>query len=150
MKITRAIVRFIKPFVNVKAWMGYTQLKEGAVSIGGSLKDIFTPAKGGVEETFEEAMQRMNLTEADIQKRKKEFFRLFIIYLIIALGTLGYTIYLANQHAIMATIASFAVTLVIVAQAFRFHFWLFQLKQRKLGCTFREWLDSGFGEEKNK
>jgi len=32
-----------------------------------------------------------------------------------------------------------ALTLYVLTQAFRYHFWLFQLRNRKLGCTLSEW-----------
>jgi intracellular multiplication protein IcmV len=37
------------------------------------------------------------------------------------------------------------VSLVAFANAFRAHFWYFQTKQRKLGCTIQEWLNAGVG-----
>ena len=40
-------------------------------------------------------------------------------------------------------------TLIALVLAFRYHFWYFQMKQHKLGCTFNEWYRQGLlGEKK--
>ena len=41
--------------------------------------------------------------------------------------------------SIKAFIVSLVVMLIALVLAFRYHFWYFQIKQRKLGCTFNEW-----------
>jgi intracellular multiplication protein IcmV len=51
--------------------------------------------------------------------------------------------------SIKAFIVSLVVTLIALILAYRYHFWYFQMKQRKLGCTFSEWYKQGlFGEKK--
>lgn len=144
MKITRTVGKVVKPFVDVPTWVGYKQLAETSKSIGSILKTLFVPAKAERQETFEEALVRLNLTEQDIAQRKKEFTRLLFFYTGLAIVIFLYAIYLAFAHSIHGSIAAFAVTLIALAMVFRYHFWLFQIKQRRLGCSFKEWLNSGF------
>ena len=144
MKIINGIKKVAKPFVDVPAWAGYDQLKASAKSISTSMKDLFVPKKSDKKETFEEAMQRLNLTEADLIARQKEFKRLIIIFSILGFIVLGYTFYLIWDRAFWGGLASFGLTVLVFSYSFRYHFWLFQIRQRKLGCTLREWLDSGF------
>lgn len=149
MKITQRIGRVIKPFVDVPRWMGYKSLAETTKSLGQILKTLFVPTRATRVETFAEAVTRLDLTEEIIAKRKKEFTRLMIIYLFIALGLFLYTFYLAWSGSIHGAIAGFIIMLVSLTMVFRYNFWLFQLKQRKLGCTLREWLNAGLlGDKK--
>lgn len=144
MKIISGIKKVAKPFVDISTWTGYDQLKQSARSIGRNIKDLFVPKKPDKTETFEEAMKRLNLTEADLIARQNEFKRLTIIFSILGFIILGYTFYLIWERAFWGGIASFGLTMLVFSYSFRYHFWLFQIRQRKLGCTLREWLDSGF------
>lgn len=148
MKIVSGIKKVAKPFVDIPAWSGYEQLKESAKSISSNVKDLFVPKSAQRIETFEEAMKRLNLTEADLIARQKEFKRLIIIFSVLGFAVLGYTFYLIWDRAFWGGMASFGLTVLIFSYSFRYHFWLFQIRQRKLGCTLREWLDSGFMGDK--
>jgi intracellular multiplication protein IcmV len=145
MKITRAIKRTVKPFVDVKTWVGYDQAKQNASSIIELFKGLFKKSESPAKETFEEAVQRLGLTEESLEERKKNFIFLTLFYFCIALGLLAYAIYLGFQGSYHGAIACFSIMFIAWAQTFRYHFWLFQLKQRKLGCTFQEWLHATFG-----
>lgn len=144
MKITRAIKKTVKPFVDVKTWVNYDQVKQNASSIIGLFKGLFKKSEPVQKETFEEAIQRLGLTEESLADRKKTFIVLTLFYLCIALCLLAYAIYLGFQGSYHGALASFSIMFIAWAQTFRYHFWLFQLKQRKLGCTFQEWLHSTF------
>jgi intracellular multiplication protein IcmV len=106
---------------------------------------IFMPWKlgaPGTPETFEEAMKRYGLTEQRLEERKKMFGKQVIIYLLTGMGVLVYAVFLARAQEYMGMFIAFLVAALAFAYAFRSHFWLFQLKQRRLGCTFKEWLSS--------
>ncbi len=122
-------------------------------SVLGMCKDIiltiFMPWKKesrGPAETYEDAMIRMRLSEADINDRKKMFFQQTVIYVVVGLAVIAYGVYLAFQKEILSMILAFTVAALAISYAFRSHFWLFQLKQKKLGCTFKEYLDSSLRE----
>lgn len=146
------IVRpFVNPIVKLPNYLDIKQLANTTKAIGGILKPLFVMpgAAEKKEESFDEALTRLNLTEEDIAKRQQEFRRLLFVYLIIGILLFCYTFYLAWERSIHGTIATFVITLIAFVQVFRYHFWLFQLKNRKLGCTFREWWNSGIlGESK--
>lgn len=144
MRFTKAVKKATKPLIDVPSWIGYHQLADTTKSLFGSFKSLFTIQKATRKETFAQAMKRLGLTEADLTQRKKEFTRLTLIFLFIALAIYIYTGYLISQGSIHASIAGFCIGSLSVIMAFRYHFWLFQMKQRKLGCTLKEWLDSGF------
>jgi len=136
--------------VRVDKWMSLSYLSETTNRFKGLLTDIVIPKKATYSETFEEAMLRLELTEADIEQRKKEFMRLWYFFVVLALAVLGYALYLAFAGTMIAALIAFCLSFYAFTQAFRFHFWLFQLKNRKLGCTFKEWLNSKVQEEHHK
>lgn len=106
---------------------------------------VFMPWKlgePGKPETFEQAIKRMGLTEADLEKRKKMFTTQVILYIVMSFLVLIYAIHLASTHEVTGMFMAILVSVLGLAYAFRSHFWLFQLKQRRLGCTFKEWLSS--------
>lgn len=134
----------IKRYVNVSAWMGYPQLVETTRGVVSIVKGVFTPAETTQIETFEEAMARLNLTEEAIRQRIKTFTYLALLWLLVGCSVLIYGVYLAGLGSWHGFAASVGVSLIGFAQAFRYHFWLFQMKQRRLGCTFKEWLNANF------
>lgn len=105
---------------------------------------VFMPGRGEqpIKETYEEAIVRLKLTEADIEERKKMFLTQVVLYLSAGFAVLGYAVWLAFQGHLTAMAIAFLVAVLSLAYAFRSHFWLFQMKQKKLGCTFKEYLDS--------
>ena len=125
-------------------WMGIGIAVGTFDFVKGIFVSVFLPGKGGKgpKETFEEAIARMNLTEADLKDRQKMFLMQTFVYLGVGLCVLGYAIWLAFQGYITGMLVTFLVALLAFSYAFRSHFWLFQLKKRKLGCTFKEYLDS--------
>ncbi len=144
MKIVSGVKKVVKPFVDVPTWLGYRQLADMSQSIKNLFKGFFIPQKPEVEEDFAATMVRLNLTEADIQQRAKEFKRLAVLFALLSTAVFVYSIYLFWIGSWKGTLAGLAVTLVVLAYTFRYHFWLFQVKQRRLGCTFRDWWNSGF------
>ncbi|MFO1258847.1 MAG: type IVB secretion system protein IcmV [Gammaproteobacteria bacterium] len=128
--------------VRVDRWMSFSALKENTQNTKSLIKDVFTPEKAQRKETFEQAMARLKLSEADLAQRKKEFTHLFSFFLILGLSIVGYAIYMAFTARYMVSFISLCVALYAFAQSFRFHFWLFQIKNRKLGCTIQEWFHS--------
>ncbi|MFN7097984.1 MAG: type IV secretion protein IcmV, partial [Gammaproteobacteria bacterium] len=67
--------------------------------------------------------------------------RLTIIIGSFAVLILLYTLYLLWQGSFGSASLAFVVMLISIATACRYHFWYFQVKNRKLGCTIKEWLN---------
>ena len=128
-----------KTFFNPTAWFGDALAVNSKVTWD-TTKDLFIPQEATRTETFAEAMQRLNLTEADLEERSHRFLLYAYLFLLCACLSVVYGFYLLFAVASYAGfVLSLAVTALFLAQAFRFHFWFFQIKFRKLGCTFKEW-----------
>lgn len=128
--------------VRVDKWVSWSYLTETADKFKVIVMDIAVPKKATYSETFKDAVQRLDLSDEDIEARKKEFTRLFYFFIGLAVTVIAYALYTAFKGSLIPSLISFCLALYCLTQAFRFHFWLFQIKNRKLGCTFKEWLNS--------
>lgn len=148
MGIKSGAKKFFKPLVDVPTWVGYAQLKERTSYVINLAKSLFTIEKPSEsKQTFEEAVEKLHLDETALLKKQKGLQRLLIIFLTLSIAVAVYLVYTLWQSAILASMASFGILAVLLGQTFRYHFWLFQLRQRKLGCTFREWLNDLVGRK---
>lgn len=136
-----------KSFLNVKAWVGFDEIKQTFGTITGSLKHLFIPQQAKFHETFEEAKARLGLSEADLKQKEQDFLRLAIILFLISLTILFYAAYFAWNGFFAAFTLTFSVCLIALGHAFRYHFWFFQVRSRKLGCSIRDWYESSFKGE---
>jgi intracellular multiplication protein IcmV len=136
------IVSGIKNMFNISTWIGTKQIKEQTHALQDLAKTLVTPEKPKYFESFEEALRRLNLTEEDLAKRTQEFKRLITWFSLITFFLLLYFVYLLFEHAWFASMGCLGIMLVMIGQIFRYHFWLYQIRERKLGCSFREWLHS--------
>jgi intracellular multiplication protein IcmV len=148
-KIGHGISWAYKPAVNVKAWMGWDIIKSSSIYVYNLGKSLVVPQKAESSESFEEALARLNLTEADLKTRQQEFMQLFVIYAAIGVAIILYCLYLFYTLSFMGGLLSLVVASLSFALAFRYHFWVFQIKQRKLGCSVQEWWHSKF-DDSNK
>ncbi len=133
-----------KPFVDVPSWMNLNQLKNYGKSISDIGKGLFIPQQASRYETFEDALRRLKLSEDQLNHKAANLHNLSIMLSLIALCLFAYVIYLLVTHGkIMAIMVTLVLTAVILAKAFSYHFWVFQIKKRRLGCTLQEWFTEG-------
>lgn len=129
-------------------WLGMQLMVGLFVFVKDIFVAVFMPWKReatGRQETFEEAVQRLGLTEEDLEQRKRMFLQQTLLFFALGLAVVLYGVKMAFDHSLMTMIICFVVSLVAFANAFRSHFWFFQTKRRKLGCTLQEWLNAGLG-----
>lgn len=147
MGIFKSIGKAFTPVGTVRQMTGSDELKAGAKSIKYMLKKYFVPQEETQnKESFDEAIKRLNVKEAELKKRARYFFRLSMAFLVFAAIVFVYSITLFLQGAFEGGLVSFGVTIILVAVTFRYHFWAFQIKHQKLGCSFKEWWESKIHE----
>lgn len=124
----------------VGKWLDYDMLRRSTSKIVSITRTTFSPEQAERTETFEQAMERLNLTEAELQQRQVEFSSLLVIYILIAAAIFSYSVWIvyANKN-IMGFFMGFCITIFALSHAFRYHFWIYQIKHRKLGCSLRDW-----------
>jgi intracellular multiplication protein IcmV len=128
-----------KTFFNPTEWLGYRQLKTNTNIIWDTIKGLFVVSKPERIETFAAAISRLELTEADLSATAKRFLAYSIFFVILGGITLAVSFVMLYDYGFFAWLICTLVTVLFLVQAFRFHFWYFQIVQRKLGCTFQEW-----------
>ena len=141
---------FQKRKENISRNVGMPILKGAARFMGDIARGFFTIPKTEQRESFEQAMRRMHLSEADLSARHKQFMQQFFIFLLGSLGLLLYSIYLFAELALIPATIVLLMAMIFVIYAFRAHFWAFQIKHKKLGCSWQEWWENKTTEEKEK
>ena len=129
-----------KTFINPAGWLGLNAVKQNTRTTWDLIKGLFIIPTPERAETFDEAVKRFNLTSADILEREKDYLFYAFIFLVLAVSLLAFGCYLLFvDRSFAGFVLGIAVAALFTSQAFRYHFWYFQMKQRKLGCTFDEW-----------
>jgi intracellular multiplication protein IcmV len=91
-------------------------------------------------ETFEEAIDRLELSPEALSQQSQAFKFLALFFLSAALALLCYAFFVLYLGNWMGAIISFSLAIYAGSLAFRFHFWYFQITEKKLGCNIREWI----------
>ncbi len=136
--------------VNPKKIMGPESVKMQTKIMSDSFKSAFKRNKKEkyTPTSFEDCMQHYNISEADLKKRIKNANYTVSFCMGLSLLTLVSLVYQCMQHSISGAVLSLTLALLLWAMAFREHYNLFQMRERKLGCTVKEWFNSLF--KKNK
>lgn len=129
-----------KTFFDPSGWLGYGLLKSQSRYLYDTLKQVITPPKPTHSETFEEAMKRLHISMTDVASLEKTYTMYSYVFFGLAIVAVLSSIYLLFAYSTLAGfILGIGVTALFLTQSFRYNFWAFQIKHRKLGCTFEEW-----------
>ena len=128
--------------VRVDHWLGVRNIKNHTVSLINSIGSSFHIDNAEQIESFDDAMYRLNISPADLQARKNDFSRLFIGHFLVGIIVVCYALFLFTVGNWGGGLMALVLSLYPITLAFRFHFWLFQIKQKKLGCSLKDWWNS--------
>lgn len=145
------IKRFFSPLVDVRKWSDFDDVVDNAKFVTRSVKDLCNPQQevNMQAANFEELKQRLHLTEEDIKKRTKYFLYYSLVYFFSALCLFFYMGYLiAVSGRILSVLATMILAVLMLVYAVREHLWYVQLKKRKLGCGFKDWIAFLLGRAK--
>lgn len=143
------IFRLISSIFNVRAWFDWDRVRAFTLYLVTGFKKLFVPQKPQQVDSFKEVSKKMDLNDESLSKKEQALLRLSILMLSFACIILGYAGYQLFYGSIKAFLVSFVLTLIALTLAFRYHFWYYQIRHRKLGCTFDEWFRQGLlGEKK--
>lgn len=142
------IGRVVTQIINVRFWFDWDRMKAFTIALKNGIKRMFVPQEAITSESFEAAKKRLNLTDTELLAKQKALFRLSLVMLVAAFLLLGYSGYQLFYGSTKAFIVSLVVMMISLVLAFRYHFWYFQIKHRKLGCTINEWYRQGILGEK--
>lgn len=150
-KNTRGIINF---FFRFHEWLDIKRTTITGQAILEKIKIIFgnvahTSRDSKQKQEFEKIIQELGLTAQQITQQAKRL-RIWSILLFIfsfVVGAVG--VYQLTQGSVRASIVTFIVMGISFTISFRYHFLAFQMQQKKLGCSIREWFKQGLiGREK--
>lgn len=144
------IVRVFSRIFKLRAWFDWDRIKSFTIALKNGIKLLFVKQEATKTESFESAVSRMKLSDTELTAKQKALFRLSLLMLGMFVLIFGYGIYQLCYGTFKAFIVSLVVSVVAATLAFRYHFWFYQLKHRKLGCTFQEWFRQGLLGEKDE
>ncbi len=137
-----------KTFFNPSGWIDLDSIKQQNSALWSVLRGLFSLPKPQKKETFEEAMTRLNLTEKEVKHRGQLYRYYAIAFAILGIFTLLYSFYhLFINFYFISWLLGTSVAGIFFAQAFRYDFWSFQIRKRKLGATFTEWKRAYMGHK---
>lgn len=142
MGVKNTVKRHVKEGFNVRQWLGLDNLKKDAKKLKNMMADVLIPPKSDSirVETFEESLERLNLTEADVQKRIRTCVWTIAFLVTIIFVLMCYAFYLWHQHLHRGVFLCAILMLLLGSFTFREHFYYFQMKKRRLGCSVLEWV----------
>jgi len=121
--------------------MGIPVITEVWHMLRGLVATSFAIPESGDKETFDEAIYRLGLNEEDLEERYSSFIQQCLMFLFFAIVIFSYAGYLIFKGHPLSGIVTFLMSVMLMVLGLRSHFWAFQISQRKLGCTWSEWLN---------
>lgn len=140
MRFMRFVGRKLKFLVDVPTWMSYRDLRSHGSNIFQIAVSIFRRPHYGRRESYEEAVSRLQLTQADLLSRQRQLFVASLLYGALALGLAIYSIYLFFIGHFAGGLLALVVTAMASALGYKESFCYMQMRQRRLGCTWRDWV----------
>lgn len=126
-------------FFDVPRWVNAKQYIETNKTLFTRIKDVFRIAKAQRHETFDAAMQRLQVSDQDLKERLQSNQRAMMIILLFVAILCVYGIILMFKGTVAGVVVVLAIIALSAVRAFQYSFWNFQIKNRKLGCSFKEW-----------
>lgn len=141
MGIRSFVKNTVKDNTNLKGWTGWDAIKQNAQLVGSFVKEIKPQDKEDVivPETFEQAVQRFGLTEAELRSKMRMHWIVSLVCFFLGLGALCWGFHLLWDGMYLSCLVGFALGALMFAYAFYESFSHFRIKKRRLDCTFSEW-----------
>lgn len=134
----------LKSFVDLRQWSDFDRLKFFFIYILQTIGNFFSSsAKPIPQDSFNTVIERYHLSDAQLIIKENAFYRIAICMSVLGFLVFCYTVYMLIFGTWRAVMLSTVVALLAWVLAFRYHFWYYQVKERKLGVTFREWYRNG-------
>ncbi len=142
---------FIMRFFNFRAWADWDRSKAITQYFLGVFERVLIPKKLTIKRktaSFDGVVAQLNLSEKELQDRASGLLRLSYILGFMAFGLLCYMGYQIAYGSLKAVLMSMIEMIVAAVLAFRYHFWHFQIRRRRLGCGLREWFQTTIGGDR--
>lgn len=136
--------------INIKYWSDWDRIKASFKYLGQGFVRFLFPEKKGQTESFDSATVKWDLTDQELNQRQKALFRLSLLMILCALLLFSYSMYHLYYGHLMAFVLSLIVTGIALVLAFRYHYWQYLIKHRKLNSSVQEWYKKALKGENNE
>lgn len=136
-KLCRYVVDF-----RVDHWLDWAYQKKNTLYIWRTVKPLFffnRVQSTAPTETFTQAVDQCGLTPEALRRQAQRYLKLSIFFLIFAILLSAYGTFLWVACNAEAAVTAITLAILSISFAFRYHFWYFQITQKKLGCTLKAW-----------
>lgn len=132
----------VKSLFNVKSWLGWNNLVQNGVWIRKMYTGLSKQyAENPVKETFEQACQRYGYSADFLKSQELQFSQAATLYLVMLGFGILYMSWLLVKQKLMAFFVMIPLNFMLFAFYFRESFWLMQIRQKRLGMNFKDWLN---------
>lgn len=125
---------------SVSEWMAKDALVAGARNIKSLYHAMKASQSGRKVETFQEAVERLGLREKDIATRLAYYKKTSLLYGVILVASVLYAAMMYSASQWLTFLTCVAYSLLVFSFFFREHFWYMQIKKRRFGMRFSDWL----------
>lgn len=133
-------------FFNPRVWSDWDRSKSVTKFFLEMIERFFT-LRGKPKrktESFDRTASKFNLDEKHLETKALGLKRLSYSLIGVATFLFFYCIYQLMFGSFKTAIISLVEMGIALVLAFRYHFWHYQIKQRKLGCSVKEWFKNSF------
>jgi len=127
--------------------IGIDSLKQQTARVSAIFKSTMKDAKEGdgyKPTSFEDCMSHYDVTEEDLKNKMRNALYTTYFCLVFSLLTFSYMFFQISKSSFMGGLMCLILTVLLWSMGIREHFNLYQMKQRRLGCSFKEWFCSLF------
>ena len=126
---------------DVPAWIGVDNIRISTHWLLQLIRRTFRVQQANAHPAdFSAAMERMGVSEAELPAQEKRFLWSSLVFFCLALLSLFYTVYLWSHSSFLVTTAAFVVFALFLIRSYFYSLWRLQIQQKRLGCTFKDWL----------
>ena len=137
----RGIRNHIKATFNISQWLAKDALVGGVKRVYALYLQIQGQKKPvNLHETFDEACGRLHINEAALARKCRYYKNASTLYGIFFLASLVYLLILLIKGQWLTVLMGVAYCFLLFSFFFRESFWYMQIKKRRLGMGFSDWL----------
>lgn len=145
--------KLLESIFRIRVWLDVDRIVNITKDLFASASILFAPpkaqktsAKSAANEqskAFDEAAHKFHINEKQIEAAQQALLNWSYFMVLVALAIVLLVVYYLSAGWWKASLLAAIGCGIALVLAFRYHFLSFQMRQRKLGCTFKEWLNEG-------
>lgn len=124
-------------------WLGFDSLKQHGSMIARLFSRVMKPHESSQVKgmSFAQCMAHFNMTSEELKKRMQTALQTALVCGATSAACLIYAIYLFAKVGFLSGLVTVGLSFVMAAYCFREHFNYFQMHEKRLGCTVKQWLN---------